>query len=414
MGQTHTAGAHGHQVDQKIENPGVLKASSTLTAVFSVLVALGLVSFFMTVGSDPSHAWTAFLRAHFYFMALSVMGLFFTAIHWVTSSMWSTPIRRLAEGLTAYLPIALITTLLVILGASSLFQWMHPEHFKGDLVIEGKLGYLNITFFSIRAIVGVAGWMWFARKMVGSSVAADSIHDNGANFKRIYESNRKWSVGFLIFFALSYSAIAFDQLMSLDPHFFSTMFGVYVFAGAFQTLFAALTLLAIIMRRSGYLKQVINDNHYHDLGKYMFAFTVFWAYIGFSQYMLIWYANLPEETGYFLLRFNEGWEFWTIALFIGKFFVPFFLLLPRGNKRSETVLLVSGIWIMIAQYFDLNWMIQPQVYPNGPVFGFADIGVFLGFFGVFGLSYMHFFKKRNLLAITDPTLPQSAFHHHVQ
>jgi hypothetical protein len=405
---------HAHTADEKIVNPGTLKASTTLTGVFVLLAVLGVISFFVAYGTDHTYAWTAFLRAHFYFMALSVMGIFFAAIQWITSAMWSAPVRRLAEGLTAYLPVALVTSVLVIVGSGSLFEWTHPEHFKGDIIIEGKLGYLNITFFSIRAIVGVLGWMWFAKNMVGSSIEADGFTDNGVQFKNVYEKNRKMSVAFLIFFAISFTAMAFDQLMSLDPHFFSTMFGVYVFAGAFQTLFAVLAILTIIMRRSGYLKQVINDNHYHDIGKFMFAFTVFWAYTGFSQYMLIWYANLPEETGYFLLRFNQGWEFWTISLFIGKFFVPFFLLLPRGNKRSETVLLVAGIWIMIMQYFDLNWMIQPQVYPEGPKFGFADIGVWLGFFGVFGLMYMRFFKKNNLLAHTDPRIAESAFHHHVQ
>jgi hypothetical protein len=405
---------HAHTADQKIENPGTLKVSTTLNLVSILLVVLGAISFFVAYSADHTHAWTSFLKAHFFFMQISVMGLFFPAIHWVTTSMWSAPIRRLAEGLTAYLPVALVTSMLVILGAHSIFEWTHLDKIKGDLVIEGKLGYLNMTFFSIRAIGGVLGWMWFAKKMVGSSVAADSVNDHGENFKKVYESNRKWSVAFLVFFAISFSAIAFDQLMSLDPHFFSTMFGVYIFAGSFQTFFAVIAVLTIIMRKCGYLKQVINTNHYHDIGKMLFAFTVFWAYTGFAQYMLIWYANMPEETGFFLLRFNQGWEFWSLALFVGKFFVPFFLLLPRANKRSESVLLIASIWVIISQYFDLNWLIQPQVFPDGPHFGFTDIGIWLGFLGMFILAYTRFFKKRNVLAITDPYLPESAFHHHVQ
>jgi hypothetical protein len=145
----------------------------------------------------------------------------------------------------------------------------------------------------------------------------------------------------------------------------------------------------------------------------MFAFTVFWAYTGFSQYMLIWYANLPEETGYFLLRFNPGWEPWTIGLFIGKFFVPFFLLLPRGNKRSDLIVFLTGCWVLVMQYMDMTWMIEPQIFHNGPVFAPGDIGVWLGFFGVFGLVVLNFYKKNDLVAMRDPYLPDSVFHHHI-
>ncbi|NDG84383.1 MAG: hypothetical protein EBX52_05000 [Proteobacteria bacterium] len=191
---------------------------------------------------------------------------------------------------------------------------------------------------------------------------------------------------------------AFDQLMSLDPHFFSTMFGVYTFAGSYQTFFAFLSIFVILMKRAGYLKGLVNENHIHDIAKLMFAFTVFWAYTGFSQYMLIWYANLPEETGYFLLRFNDGWTPWTISLFVGKFFMPFFLLLPRGNKRSEEVVFLTAVWIIVMQFLDLNWMIQPQVFELGPRILVADIGVWLGFLGVFGILVTRFLKRHNVVA----------------
>jgi len=405
---------HAHAIDPKIENPGFLKVSGVLKGICSLLIVIGVISFFIAYGSDPTHAWTSFLEGHFFCMELAVMGIFFPAIHWITTSMWSSPVRRIAEGLTSYLPVALVTTLLVILGSHSIFQWTHLDQIKNDPVITGKLGYLNITFFSIRAFVGLLGWMWFAKKIVGSSVAADSFTDHGEGFKKVYESNRRWSVGFVVFFAITFSAISFDQLMSLDPHFFSTLFGVYIFAGAFQTFFAVLAILTIILRRTGYLKQVVNHNHMHDIGKMMITFTIFWAYTCFAQYMLIWYANLPEETGFFLVRFNPGWEFWSLALFVGKFFVPFFLLLPRANKRSDLIMMVTGIWIVLMQFFELVWMVQPQVRQQGIHVDFTDIGIWLGFLGLFALVFIRFFKKRNILAITDPYLPDSAFHHHVQ
>jgi hypothetical protein len=400
---------HAHAVDQKIENPGSLKASGILTGIFSLLVVIGLIGFFSAYSSDHLKAWTSFLRGHFYFMQLSIGALFFCVICWITTSMWSAPVRRIAEGFTAYLPFTVVSTLILFLGAHTLFEWTHLEVVKNDPIIGGKAGYLNMTFFMIRTLIAVLGWNYFQKKIVGASLATD----HGADYKSVYEKNRKTGVVFLIFFAITFSMAAFDQLMSLDPHFFSTMFGVYTFAGTYQSFFALLAIVTIILKRKGYLKQVVNENHIHDIAKLMFAFTVFWAYTGFSQYMLIWYANLPEETGYFLARFVPGWEWWSIGLFISKFIVPFFILLPRTFKRCENTVLIASVWILGTQFFDLNWMIQPQVYKEAPNLNFTDIAVWLGFLGVFGLMVTRFYKKNNVLAITDPYLKDSAFHHHI-
>lgn len=400
---------HAHAIDHKIENPGVLRGGTTLNVVFGVLVLVGVGSFLAAYSQNHVTAWTAFLRSHFFFMAISICAMFFVVIQWITTSMWSSPVRRLAEGLTAYLPFVLVSTGILFLGAHTLYPWTHPEHVQGDPILEGKASYLNMTFFVIRSVVAILLWNIFRNRIVGASLKTDS----GADYKAAYEGNRKWGVIFLIIFALTFTMAAIDQIMSLDPHFFSTMFGVYIFAGGYQTFFAVLAIVTILMKRAGYLKHLVNENHIHDIAKFMFAFTVFWAYTGFSQYMLIWYANLPEETGYFLLRFNQGWEQWSYALFAGKFVVPFFLLLPRGNKRSEEIVFGTAIWILITEYFDLNWMIQPQFWPEGVKVHFADIGVWLGFLGVFGLMVTRFYKKNNLVSIKDPYLPDSVFHHHI-
>jgi len=394
---------------QTLENPGRLEKAGALPVIFGVFVAIGLISFFMLYSEDHTHAWSAILRGHFYFLTITMGAMFFIAISWITTAMWSAPVRRLAEGFTAYVPVLIITSLLVFLGSKSLFKWTNLEAIKGDAVVEGKLGYLNMPFFVIRTLVAVIGWAIFQKVLVGRSLDTDT----GRSYKEVYTKNRPLSIAFLIFFAISFSAAAFDQLMSLDPHFFSTMFGVYTFAGAWQSFFAMLAVVTIAMKRNGKLGHLVNQNHIHDIAKWMFAFTVFWAYTGFSQYMLIWYANLPEETGYFLQRFNVGWEPWSIALFIGKFFVPFFLLLPRGNKRSDVVVFLTGCWILIMQYMDLNWMIQPQIFHEAPVFAVGDIGVWLGFLGVFGLVVLNFYKKHDLVAMKDPYLPESVFHHHI-
>ena len=403
MGSTH---AHA---EVKIENPGALKTSASLNATFFTFILIGVIAFFATYTSDQQRAWTCILRSHFFFMGISLGALFFISTSWITTSMWTAPVRRVAESFSAYLPFVLVSTVLVFMSAKHLYPWTDATVVHGDSILEGKAGYLNLNFFYIRAIVAVCGWLFFAKKLVGASLGSDV----GGDFKKVYFGSRKIGIAFIAFFAISFSAVAFDQLMSLDPHFFSTMFGVYCFAGAYQAFFSMLAIVVIILKRTGYIKHLINDNHIHDIAKWMFAFTVFWAYTGFSQYMLIWYANLPEETGYFLLRFNSGWEKISIALFIGRFFVPFFILLPRGNKRCEELVFLVAIWCLFMHGFDLNWIIQPQFFAEGPKVGLPEVGVWLGFLGVFGFAVTSFLKKHNVVSIKDPLLPDSVYHHHI-
>jgi hypothetical protein len=404
MGNAHAVGDH------KIQNPGNLKAASTLTTLFSVFALVGIVAFALTYKSDPARAWASLLGGHFYFMAIAMGGLFFVAIQWITSSMWSSPVRRLAEAFTAYLPFVLISSVMVFLGAKSLYIWTHEDHVIGDVILEGKQGYLNLKFMIIRTVIAVIGWNIFARILVRGSLDVDA---GVSKYKDVYIKNRAFGVGFIAFFAITFSMAAFDQLMSLDPHWFSTMFGVYVFAGAYQSFYAVLAIVVICMKRAGYLNKIINENHIHDIAKWMFAFTVFWAYTGFSQYMLIWYANMPEETGYFLLRFNPGWEKISIGLFMGKFIFPFLALLPRKNKRTESVVLMVAFWILAMQFLDLNWMIQPQFSAAGLRVGFAEIGTWLGFLGIFGLLVVGFLKKNPVVAIKDSLIEESVHHHHI-
>ncbi len=243
--------------------------------------------------------------------------------------------------------------------------------------------------------------------MIGNSIAQDSSSDYALTLQ-----NKSFGPAFLILFGITFTMASFDQLMSLDPHWFSTMFGVYCFAGLFYANLASTCLLTLYMVANGKLKGIVNDNHLHDLGKFMFAFTVFWAYIGFSQFMLIWYANLPEETGYFLHRFHGGWFWVSTFLLVGKFLLPFFFLLPRDAKRNPRILAFVGCFMLVAQWVDVMWMVQPEFYSEGPQFGWVEIGVTLGFIGVFGLVVSRFLQKNNVLAIGDPRLEESVFHHH--
>jgi hypothetical protein len=390
-----------------IKNPGTFQASGGLKTLLFIFTGIGVAAFAAGLKMSPERAWASFVQNHFYFMSLALGGLFFAAIQWITGAMWSAPVRRLSESFTSYLPFVLVTFAILYFGIPNIYLWSHAEHVTGDLVLEGKSGYLSSGFFTIRNFVAIAAWIFFAFKMVKNSIAQDATGDYALTLK-----NRTLAPGFLILFALTYTMASFDQLMSLDPHWFSTMFGVYCFSGLFYANLASTCLLTLFLRSKGKLTGIVNENHLHDLGKFMFAFTVFWAYIAFSQFMLIWYANLPEETGYFLHRFHGGWAYVSLFLLVGKFMVPFFILLPREAKRNPKTLAIVGVFMLIAQWIDVLWMVQPEFFADGPRFGFLEVGMTLGFTGIFGLMMFRFLAKYNIVAIGDPRLEESVFHHH--
>lgn len=397
---------HSHG-KQELKNPGPFQTPARIRNLLLVFIGIGVATFIVALMKDPTRAWASFVQNHFYFMSIAIGGLFFAALQWLTGAMWSAPVRRVSESFTAYLPIALVMVAILYFGMHQLYPWTHPDHVKGDVILEGKAGYLNTQFFIIRNLLAFAVWILFAKKLVGNSIAQDRTGDVAFTLK-----NRSWVPGFLIFFALTFTMTSFDHFMSLDPHWFSTMFGIYCFSGLFYSVLAFTCLVVIYLKNQGHLEGLVNDNHLHDLGKFMFAFTVFWAYIGFCQFLLIWYANLPEETSYYLHRFHGSWLYVSLFLLIGKFLVPFFILLPRGTKRCPRVLVSVAIFMLVAQWIDDLWMVQPEFFKNGPQVGWIEIGVTLGFIGLFGMAMSRFLAKNNVVAIGDPKLAESVFHHH--
>jgi hypothetical protein len=390
-----------------IKNPGHFKTSSQALFVMGGMALVGACIFVVGLQMDPTRAWVSFVQNHFYFMSLGLGGIFFAAIQWVTGAMWSAPIRRLSEAFSAYLPVVFITFAILCLGVPHLYLWSHADHVQGDLILEGKAGYLSIGFFAIRNFIAIGLWLLLSVMMIRNSTLQDRTHAYALTLK-----NRVLAPIFLIVFALGFTMASFDQLMSLDPHWFSTIFGVYCFAGLFYSNLAATCLLTLYLKGKGKLEGIVSQEHLHDLGKFMFAFTVFWAYIGFCQFMLIWYANLPEETGYYLKRFHGAWYNVSVFLLVGKFALPFILLLPRAAKRNAKILGVVGVFMLVAQWIDVLWMVQPEFFVEGPRFGWIELGVTLGFLGVFGLCVARFLAKHNIVAIGDPRLEEAVFHHH--
>jgi hypothetical protein len=366
---------------------------------------VGLAACFLLAGRDPL-AWAAYLVAYVYFLTLALGGLFFVLLHHVTRSGWSVVVRRLAEHLAATLPLFALLFLPVALGAGQLFPWFGRAATSGDELLAAKAPWLSPGFFWVRAAVYLTIWSllawWFRRR----SLAQDATGDP-ATTRRL----QALAAPGLIAFALTLTFASFDWLMSLDPHWYSTIFGVYVFSGSALAVFAVLPLAAMLLERGrrpgGPLAGLVTAEHYHDLGKLLFAFVVFWAYIAFSQFMLIWYGNLPEETLWYAHRWQHGWRGVSVALALAHFAVPFFFLLPRASKRRRPLLAAAAGWLLAAHYLDLYWLVMPAVSPASPVPHLAHLAAFVGVGGLFAAAWARLAAGPALVPVRDPRLGES-------
>ncbi|HMN69042.1 MAG TPA: molybdopterin oxidoreductase [Bdellovibrionales bacterium] len=387
--------------------PGPLAVSPKVKSLCFALMALGVAAFVFTLFTDKERAWHAYLTGYFYVFVLAIGGLFFASIQHIAKAGWSVNVRRFSEALTAYLPVAFVGGLILLFGLHSLYEWTHTEVVQADPILTHKAPYLNTTFFIIRMVLFFALWMLFQRKMVGASVKQDQ---SGAD--QLTHTQVPWSIAFLMVFALSFSLFSVDLLMSLQPHWFSTIYGVYCFAGLFQSTMAFMILMILWCKKQGLLEGYVTEDHLHDLGKFMFAFTVFWAYIAYSQYMLMWYANMPEETMFYLPRLAGGWMWVSIVLLLFKFIVPFLALLSRRSKRNPAMLATIAVLILIMQYVDIYWLIYPNLTEERVVLGIPEVLIWLGFMGSFLFVVTRFLSQHPVVPIRDPRIEES-LHHHV-
>jgi hypothetical protein len=373
-----------------------------LPLVAGVFGAMGLMLAFLLTGRDPHQLYPAYLAAYVYFATLALGALFFVLLHHLTRAGWSVLVRRLAEHMAMTLPLFALLFVPIALGVGHLYHWAEPGAAAHDPILAGKQGYLESGFFTVRAAIYLLAWTllawWFRR----GSIAQDST-DDPAPTRRL----QTLSAPSMIVFALTLSFAAFDWVMSLDPHWYSTIFGVYVFAGCAVAIYAALALVAILAQRAGILTDQLDAEHYHDLGKMLFAFVVFWAYIGFSQYMLIWYANIPEETEWFAHRLEGGWLPATVALVVGHFGLPFFVLLSRKVKRRKPLLAAAAVWMLAMHGLDVFWLVMPASSPAGPRLHPADLLCFVGVGGLFLACFGLAMRRRALVPVGDPRLPES-------
>lgn len=391
---------HGDTITEVID-PGPWKISKKITTIFLVITIVGALLWGLGMLVNPMRAWSAYLVNFLFVYFIALSGIIFTAVQYLTSAKWSPAIRRIPEGMTAFLPFAFLFLAIFWFGIPKLYDWYDGWinfHGLSSEIARTKVTWLSQPIFLIRLLVFLAIWIVFAKLIVGNSIKQDKN-----TLPHLSRTNSKLSIVFTIFFALSFSVTSYDLLMSLEPNWFSTMFGVYTFTGLFQSGIAVITIFAIYARRTGALPLTIKG-HIRDLGGFLFAMSTFMSYIGFCQFMLIWYANLPEETFYYMKRFQDGWWILTLILPLLKFIIPFVLLMSKESKRNEKILFFVASCIIIGQWLDIYWMVLPTHYQSLTLPGIADIGGLLFFVGFFSFVVLSFYKKHSLLPSGDPKI----------
>jgi hypothetical protein len=371
-------------------------------------------------GHDTSHdehlfhqlsnkPWAALYVAAFFFFMISLGVLAFYGIQRAAQAGWSPVLYRVMEGITGYLlPGGIIVIVILALSGmhfNHLFIWMDPEVVAHDKLIAGKTGFLNLPFFLSRAVFFLTGWSlyrYFSRKF---SLAQDEANDI-SNHKK----NFRISAAFLVFYIVTESIMSWDWIMSIDPHWFSTLFGWYVFASMFVSGITAIALVTIYLKSKGYL-EFVNDSHIHDLGKFMFGISVFWTYLWFSQFMLIWYSNIPEEVTYFMTRI-EDYNLPFFGMVVMNFIFPLLILMNSDYKRINYFIVMAGIVIILGHYMDVFNMIMPSAVGDQWFIGAAEIGGFLFFLGLFIFVVFKELTKAPLLAKGDPYMGESERFHY--
>ena len=359
--------------------------------------------------------WSAFYIAAFFFMMISLGVLAFYAIQYAAQAGWSPLLLRVMEGITAYLlPGALIVLLIAALshyiGHNNIFIWMNPdmvnpESADYDKLVAGKKGWLNVPWFIIRGLIFISGWSlyrYFSRKF---SIAQDKADDN-KNFIK----NFRISAAFLVFFIYTESMMSWDWIMSVDPHWFSTLFGWYVFAGMMVCGVTTIAFITMYLKSKGLLPQV-NDSHLHDLAKFMFAFSIFWTYLWFSQFMLIWYSNIPEEVTYFITRI-EDYNLPFFGMLAMNFIFPLLLLMNSDYKRVPWFIVMAGIVILAGHYIDVFNMIMPATVGDQWAIGIPEICSMLFFAGLFIFIVFTALTKAPLIPSRNPFVKESEHFHY--
>ncbi len=389
-------------ITDALEFPSDLNVTKTFFGVgVAGLIASG-IGFFL----NQDQFFFSYLVSFAFFSSIALGSLFFVMLQHLTRSHWSVALRRIPETLSSNILIWGLFFIPIILGIHSLYHWSHADAVASDPVLLGKEPYLNTTFFVIRQIIYFGVWGFLGYRLYKASIEMDETENWG-----LQTLMRRTSGPGMFIFAITLAFASFDWLMSLDPHWYSTMFGVYYFSMTFQAIFAVLILMVIYLWRKGLLTSTIQRSHLYDLGVQLFGYTVFYAYIAFSQFFLIYYANIPEETVWFLHRLEGGYEYLAYFYLFGRFVIPFVILLGKKPKTNYKV--VSGVaaLIVVSHLVEVYWIVMPVLDHGGLHFNWMLITTFLGLGGIFFGLFFHKFKQQKMVPVNDPNLAESIERH---
>jgi hypothetical protein len=368
------------------------------------MAATGLLAAAAGVYVAPQRTWSNLLLGEVYLLFIALSGVLFLCFHYLSGAGWSAALRRVPEAMMAGLPtFALLLALAVFFGRHALYSWSHSG--PAEPLAPDKAAYLSTPFVLIRMAIVLYLWALLARVLRAASLRQDQAPAQAEHQRLV-----KYAAIFVVVFAISFSLASVDWLMSLNPHWSSTIFAVYVFAGVVVLGIAVVTLIVILLRERGPLAAIVNDSHLHDLGKLLFAFTTFWAYIWLSQYLLIWYGNLPEEVTHYLHRTDPAWLRLFLLNLVVNWAIPFVVLLPRAAKRSPRVLKwVCGL-LLFGRWLDLYLIIMPETLGT-PSLGPLEVLIPLGCAGLFLHVTAQALAEAPLVPLNDPYLEESLHHH---
>jgi hypothetical protein len=395
--------AHGHSAP--------VPAQATIPAghpwnrvpVISAGCALAGVAACAILGAaNPKQFFFSWLVSFMFFLSLALGALFFVLIQYASQGGWGIVLRRIGETAFAMLPVMAVLFLPLLLGLHELYSWTVPGAAEHDALLRWKAPYLNVPFFLVRAALYFTIWCVIALLYYRGSRTQDVTGDPGISARL-----RRFAGPAIIVLAVTQTFASIDWIMSLTPHWYSTIFGVYFFAGSFVGFIALLSIVAPAMRRAGLLDTVITAEHLQDVGKLLFGFTAFWAYIAFSQFFLIWYANLPEETIWYKARLEGSWTTISILLMAGHFGIPFFYLMGRTVKRRDWTLAVGGAWLLAMHFVDLYWQVMPTLHPEGVRPSALDVAAFVSIGGCFVAAASWLMRRQALVPLRDPRLAES-------
>ncbi len=407
---------------QYVTPSGYKKWSAGLMIIGLLTLICGVIFLNPTAGAhgenlNSTRFWAVLLQNSLYWLMLVNTGTFFIAITVLAMGGWQAAMRRVPEAIASVLPVMGVLTLVIILAIvfgnrTDIYPWLDKEIVKNDHVLSGKSAFLNPTFYTIASVICIGVWAYAGKKLQDLSLETDAMGTLDYEAGRTWlNKNMSWSAFFIVFFVLTVgSTIPWLWLMSIDPHWFSTMYSWYTFASTFVAGMALITIFVIYFKNQGQL-EFVTEEHLQDLGKFIFAFSIFWTYLWFDQFMLIWYGNIPEETIYFKIRAQGPYRGLFILNLVLNFVCPILILMKKAPKRNYTLMTFMCVLIIFGHWIDFYQMVMPGTVKFNPHLSWYEFGITFGFVGIIMWGVGRFAAKAPMTGINNPFLKESIIHH---